>query len=302
MSDARELGRDVLKGVSRSFYLSLRFLPGPMRKPAGIAYLLARTSDTIADSATIPAEQRMGFLESHARQVGGLSKPAPWPTHLIHGTPDVREKRLLECHVQTLGALSALDADEIGLIREVVATIVSGQKLDLERFGDKPAALPAAAALDDYTWRVAGCVGEFWTKLGFATLGEKFSKTPQEELLRLGREYGSGLQLVNILRDLPADLRAGRCYLPVADPKDESLLLAEFSKWREIALARTGRGLEYSEMLGSKRLRVASALPALIASETLGLLENTSLHDLGERIRIPRKRVYSLLFGALLRR
>jgi farnesyl-diphosphate farnesyltransferase len=302
MNDGRELGRDVLKGVSRSFYLSLRFLPVPMREPAGIAYLLARASDTIADSATIPAAERTGFLERHARQVAGLSDPAPWPSALIDGTPDEMEKRLLQCQLQVLEALHALSLEEIRLIREVVEIIISGQKLDLERFGEKSGVLPNTAALDDYTWRVAGCVGEFWTKLGYATLAEKFSKAPQEDMLRLGREYGSGLQLVNILRDFPADLRAGRCYLPVVDPSDESLLLSEFSKWREIALMRVGRGLEYSQMLASKRLRVASALPALIGRETLGLLADVSLPDLEKRIRIPRWRVYSLLGGAWLHR
>jgi len=33
-------------------------------------------------------------------------------------------------------------------------------------------------------------------------------------LLRDGVRFGKGLQLVNILRDLPRDLRQGRCYLP----------------------------------------------------------------------------------------
>ncbi|MQG14159.1 MAG: hypothetical protein FI715_07180, partial [SAR202 cluster bacterium] len=41
--------KDVLKGVSRSFYLTLRILPKPLREPIGLAYLLARTADTIAD-------------------------------------------------------------------------------------------------------------------------------------------------------------------------------------------------------------------------------------------------------------
>ena len=305
MNDTRELEGDVLKGVSRSFYLSLRFLPAPMRRPAGIAYLLARASDTIADSATIPAAERMAFLDLHARQVDGLSEAAPWPQNLIDGTPDPKEKRLLENHVRILDALRGIEPVSLALIREVLATIISGQKLDLERFGnassDNIIALPDDAALDDYTWRVAGCVGAFWTKLGYATLGDGFSKAPQEELLKLAAEYGRGLQLVNILRDLPADLRAGRCYLPVADPHQETQLMAVFSAWREIALLRIGKGMEYSKALRSKRLRIASSLPALIGHETLAMLENATFSDLENGIRIPRRRVYSLLFGALLR-
>jgi farnesyl-diphosphate farnesyltransferase len=305
MNEERELGRVVLKGVSRSFYLSLRFLPGPMRIPAGIAYLLARASDTIADSAAIPAAERMAFLDLHARQVAGHAEAVPWPQRLIEGTPDPKEKRLLESHIRILEALRGMDPVSLALIREVLATIIGGQKLDLERFGNASLqhiiALPDDAALDDYTWRVAGCVGEFWTKLGFATLGEGFSKAPRDEMLMLAVEYGRGLQLVNILRDLPADLNAGRCYLPIADPRDETKLMASFSEWREIALLRLGSGVGYSKTLRSKRLRVASSLPALIGRETLALLENVTLHDLEKGIRIPRKRVYSLMLGAFLR-
>ena len=33
----------------------------------------------------------------------------------------------------------------------------------------------------------------------------------------LGMRFGQGLQLTNILRDVPRDLRQGRCYLPRAD-------------------------------------------------------------------------------------
>ena len=41
--------KDVLKGVSRSFYLTLRVLPKNLRAPIGLAYLLARTADTLTD-------------------------------------------------------------------------------------------------------------------------------------------------------------------------------------------------------------------------------------------------------------
>ena len=305
MNDARELGRDVLKGVSRSFYLSLRLLPAPMREPAGIAYLLARASDTIADSAAIPSEERMAFLDLHARQVAGLAEAVPWPQRLIGGTPDPQEKRLLENHIPILTALRDIDSVSLALIREVLATIISGQKLDLERFGNASSenlvSLPDAAALDDYTWRVAGCVGEFWTKLGFATLGDGFSGNHRDELLSLAAQYGSGLQLVNILRDLPADLRAGRCYLPVNDPADDARLMGGFSHWRDIALRRVAKGMEYSKALRSKRMRMASSMPALIGNETLELLANADSAALTAGVRIPRSRVYRLLLDAFLK-
>ncbi|SVB50912.1 uncharacterized protein METZ01_LOCUS203766, partial [marine metagenome] len=48
-SSRDRLLKDVLEGVSRSFYLTIRVLPKNLREPIGLAYLLARTADTIAD-------------------------------------------------------------------------------------------------------------------------------------------------------------------------------------------------------------------------------------------------------------
>ena len=59
----------LLKGVSRSFYLTLRILPEGMRDPVGLAYLLARAADTIADTSLIPPVQRLDLLLALRQQV-----------------------------------------------------------------------------------------------------------------------------------------------------------------------------------------------------------------------------------------
>ena len=43
----------LLRAVSRSFYVSIRLLPRPLREPVAAAYLLARATDTIADTAQL---------------------------------------------------------------------------------------------------------------------------------------------------------------------------------------------------------------------------------------------------------
>lgn len=301
---AGELETDVLKAVSRSFYLSLRLLPAPMRRPAGIAYLLARTSDTIADSVSVPAAERIAGLEIFSRQVRGESGEIP--VRLAAGIEDEGERILLRRSGEVVAALEALSEAEQVLVREVLETIIGGQKLDLERFGEagseRVVCLQNEAELDDYTWRVAGCVGSFWTKLGFQTLGKSYSDFPQEELVALAIDYGKGLQLVNILRDLPEDLRAGRCYLPVKEVGDEGELMEEFSKWREKAVEMVGRGSEYSARLATKRLRVASVLPAMIAGETLEMMEGVSFEQLKRRIKVPRRKIYAMILRAWISR
>lgn len=298
-----ELETEVLKGVSRSFYLSLRLLPKPMRRAAGIAYLLARTSDTIADAVVGSAEERIESLLGFLKQVRGEIAAQAFPEHFYTGITDPREAMLLLSHVEIVEALRGLESGEIALIHEVLETIVSGQILDLERFGnagDEPSSLKNTEELEDYAWRVAGCVGLFWTRLGFLTMGEKFSSHPQAELEQWGMEYGKGLQLVNILRDFPADRRMGRCYLPVANPADDEACFKEFQIWRKIALKKVAYGRAYAEKLQGWRLRLASGLPAVIAEETLNRLDVRNLAALEPRVKISRNRLYVLILRQCL--
>src|SRR6185436_15786446 len=79
------------------------------------------------------------------------------------------ERTLLENIEQIVRLLGEFSAFDQQLIREVLETITSGQAMDLARFAGATAqhisSLQSDAELDDYTYRVAGCVGEFWTRL-----------------------------------------------------------------------------------------------------------------------------------------
>lgn len=273
-----------------------------MRGAASLGYLLARTSDTLADTAAAPLDLRLRCLQRFAAAVAGNASAPRWPATLCNATADPRERHLLECSGEILDALAALKETEAGLVRDVVDTIISGQTLDLERFGSasraRPIALPDDTALEDYAWRVAGCVGAFWTKLGFATLGKRFSSAPEDELLERGIAFGKGLQLVNILRDLPADLETGRCYLPLADPRDLTELLAAHARWLPRAECWLGEGEIYAATLRSRRLRAATVLPVFIARRTLQPLKDASWEQLQARIKIPRIAVYQALAQA----
>ncbi len=293
--------RQLLQGVSRSFYLSLRLLPGPMREAAGLGYLLARTSDTLADSLALGMEQRLGCLDEFARAVAGEGVPR-WPIRVLNAVADPRERRLLEAVGDCLAGLRGLPVAEAALVREVVATIIGGQRLDLQRFAAAGALMPVAlkddAELEDYAWKVAGCVGEFWTKLGYLTMDGRFSSSDENEMIRLGQNYGKGLQLINILRDLPADLAQGRCYLPVENPADRDALMACHRRWIERADLWVGDGFCYASMLRSRRLRAASVMPAMIAKETLGMMKQVSWDGLKLGVKVSRIQVYAMLFKA----
>ncbi len=291
----------ILQSVSRSFYLSIKFLPRPLRKPVSLAYLLARATDTIADTAAIPAATRLTTLLAFARVIAGEAEFDPMAQTLGNFATqqsDPHERALIEnlrgCIIW-LAQLEPADRDDI---RAVLKTIVTGQELDLRRFGDPAAvtSLQTAAELDEYTWLVAGCVGEFWTKLGFRK-APPFATSSPNEMTKLGRDYGKGLQLINVLRDRSADRRAGRSYLPAQElaTKPEAEV---FAHWLDAAEEKIGAGIDYCAALTNWRVRFATALPALIGARTIALLRAADGGE--ENIKVPRKMVYRILLGALL--
>lgn len=313
MDTTQPLLTDLLRETSRSFYLTLRVLPKTIRRQIGLAYLLARTTDTIADTAIMPLDQRLDALELlRGRILQAHQKPLDFG-ELAAQQDLAPERMLLERSEEAVMAIEMFNEADQQRIREVLKVITSGQQLDLKRFAGASekniVALQNADELDDYTYRVAGCVGEFWTKIcrayefPGATLDEK-------TLLAQGVRFGKGLQLVNILRDMPADLRNGRCYLPgnelaaaglspadLLDMKNEARFRPVYDRYVALAEAHLAAGWEYTNTLPRRcaRVRLACAWPILIGVRTLKLLRAGHVLDPEERIKVSRPEVKKLM-------
>ncbi|MEY2465523.1 MAG: farnesyl-diphosphate farnesyltransferase [Verrucomicrobiota bacterium] len=329
---ANELLTDLLKDVSRSFYLTLRVLPAAIRPQIGLAYLLARTTDTIADTEIVSLERRLELLNQLRERILGSSKAPLDFGELAQNQSSPAERVLLERCEESLSLLNTLSAPDQNLVREVLTTITSGQELDLKRFaplestlqrvGDKLKlglqpiiALQTAAELDDYTYRVAGCVGEFWTKMCRAHLFPD-ANLDDAFLLANGVRFGKGLQLVNILRDLPKDLVQGRCYLPneqlsalglkpedLLKPETEPKLRPLYNEWLDRAEAHLAAGWEYTNRIPfcQMRVRLACAWPILIGRKTIDRLRLGNVLDPQQRIKITRGEVRKIISQSILR-
>lgn len=283
----------VLKEVSRSFYLSLRFLPSGFRGPVSLGYLLARASDTIADAGILGVAERRHLLADFVGWVkGGEALVMPQVAGLPEGER-VLLARLDEC----LAGLEALPDWQREAVRRVVGTITEGQRWDLDRFeGEGVVVLESDEELRRYTYQVAGCVGEFWTEIGFGT-DREFARAPREEMMVWGQAYGRSLQLINILRDVPEDWENGRCYLPGAETP--AALLRERQRW--IIEAREGLDLadRYAGALNGRRMRFGTILPGLIGRGTLVRLENADWPAWERGVKVSRREVYGMMGHAL---
>ena len=307
-----QLHGPILRSVSRSFYLSIRFLPGKLRDPIALAYLLARATDTVADTAEISASLRAEQLAQLARRIqgdtaGGLGSLDKFAVL----QRDEAERALIESFPACLAWLEALSAADQHDIRKLLQAITEGQALDVQRFGDAKAivALHNAAELDRYTHLVAGCVGEFWTTTCFRYL-PGFSRETEQTMIERGVAYGKGLQLINILRDAGADLRAGRCYLPTDELRSSGTSPADLLNnpeaaepvlrgWRERAEQGIAAGIDYACAIRSPRVRLATALPALIGARTSALLRNAGAAVFTQKIKVPRSEVRQILLRTI---
>ena len=182
----------LLKSTSRSFYPTLKYLPKKVRGQIGLLYLLARVADTIADSKHGETEVLLKILKEYNEVAQGNLETLPDFDMIaeIQDNPD--EAELLRNVQSVIEGLEVYDSGDKQRMLECLDVIVSGQVLDLERFGPakeggKISALGDNEQMDDYTYRVAGCVGVFWTKMSLAHL-IKMSPTKEEEFFREGNK------------------------------------------------------------------------------------------------------------------
>ena len=312
--------RQLLQGVSRSFSLSIRLLPKPIQAPVAVGYLLARATDTVADTTAQTQADRLNLL-------AGLVRAIEAPSHVMEDlTPQIQafarqhdnlqERALMQAWPECLSQLQGLKTADQRSVKDVLRIITQGQMADVAVFGDGPNAFNTESDLDNYTWQVAGCVGEFWTEVCARHLPD-FSTRPTLEMRQLGRRYGMGLQRLNILRDSGADLAGGRCYWPRERLSDQGLdpvqlvasvlmgqpLTALTPLW-ETYLDRTQAqledGLQYCLAVNNTRVRLASALPALIGIRTLALLRQSGPAALITPVKMPRHEVKKLLLRIVL--
>lgn len=315
------LEADLLKRVSRSFYLSLAILPRPVRGPVGLAYLFARAADTIADTRLISREERLRHLEAFRAEVRG---EAPSRLHEIISActgpnPHAGERELLSRLPECFARFRELDKADRDRVWRLLFTITEGMIWDLTTFPGEDegrlVALEKREELDRYTYHVAGCVGEFWTEIHVAHR-PRLAAWNVEAMKQKGVRFGKGLQMTNVLRDLARDLRNGRCYLPRNDLKRLSLEPADLldpgairrvrplvMDLLALTLEHYDAGWEYTLAIprAEWRMRLACAWPLLIGLRTLGFLaESPNLLDPRQAIKIPRSMVYSILLRSLL--
>lgn len=323
---------DVLADVSRAFYLSIWVLPSLVREPIGVAYLLARAADTLADNPQADPKVRLADLEKWQTILAAKSAPEesrPFWDYLKAYVQEGAKSGALAAAVGTSpgsitkgeGRLLARLDDVYSLYLnldffaqqealEVVSTLIEGMKLDLRSF---PGAFTTDEQLENYTYLVAGCVGQFWSRI---TAHYLHAIKPEDlsSMENLGISFGKALQYVNVLRDMPRDIRCGRLYIPCSglekflEPTQQndaelSAFKAKLRPWIDKALDHFYDALLYIQKTPRTALflRLSTVWPVAIGLGTLlEMACNPEWPTFSKRVKVSRPWVYTMMAISLV--
>jgi farnesyl-diphosphate farnesyltransferase len=263
---------DLLQKTSRTFALTIPFLPEPTRQEVEVAYLLFRIVDTFEDATLWPPQRRVDTL----KRFGELLELEPEASAALAAEcaqePPVTHEgylELLQKMPYVLRVFAGVRAPARACIRKHVLRSAERMATFVDRTDEHgKLALLTLEDLSAYCYGVAGIVGEMLTELYLIDRPELANVA--DGLRAASAEFGEGLQLVNILKDAQRDEDEGRTYLPRFAPLTDVFALAESD-----LQAAAG----YVELL-----RSAGAEPGLVAfNAVISKLAIANLHILQTR-------------------
>ena len=308
----------ILEGTSRSFYLSLKELPNSIRPQVSLLYMLARTSDTIADSEQGDASDLLLALESYNDFSQGKTSNLMDISSLAESQRNKSEASLLRNVEKIVSKIADFSESDQKAIRHCLGIIIGGQILDLQRFSSDEGtilSLESDEELDDYAYRVAGSVGEFWTRMSLDHIFKLKEENSEVELFEKGIRFGKALQMINILRDIPADLSLGRCYIPrskmerygitptdLLEPSSMDSFRPLYDEYLDLTDEYLTSAVQYIEMLPhwKFRLRAACMFPVIIGKRTVSKLREGNVLDPSNRIKIDRSEIKDVIKKVVL--
>jgi len=274
---------DLLQKTSRTFALTIPFLPEPTRREVGIAYLLFRIIDTFEDATRWPPNRSVEALARFVALVDGPPGAAASLVDECAREPPVDHAGYRELLAEIPLVLQAFRDLQPGA-RESIHRHLGRSAEGMKRFVIRSAEpeglkLETIEDLHDYCYAVAGIVGELLTEL--VLLGRPRLASVAADLKSRAAAFGEGLQLVNILRDAHPDAAQGRVYLPRRATTREVIALAN----RDLTAAAA-----YTETLraaGAERGLVAfNAFIAKLAIANLQLLREKGLGAKLSRLQV----------------
>nr|VFJ88120.1 MAG: farnesyl-diphosphate farnesyltransferase [Candidatus Kentron sp. H]VFJ90123.1 MAG: farnesyl-diphosphate farnesyltransferase [Candidatus Kentron sp. H]VFJ96486.1 MAG: farnesyl-diphosphate farnesyltransferase [Candidatus Kentron sp. H] len=303
-----------LRGVSRTFALTIPQLPSKLRLRVGNAYLLCRICDTIEDESSLPIEQKARFADDFVRVVEGHAS--------AQGFADTLSKALTEATpeaerdlIRNTGRVIRLTRDFTPPQRRAIGDCVGEMATGMMHYQKRQSlnGLRDITEMGDYCYYVAGVVGVMLTKL-FCDYSREIAKN-RDRMLGLTVSFGQGLQMTNILKDIWEDRERGACWLPrdvfspcpftlreIPEHRDDGCYLAGMERLIAITLAHLQNALQYTLLIPpeEKGIRRFCFWALGMALLTLRKIDKHRNFRSGEEVKISRLSVKATIVGTEL--
>ncbi|HEX2734064.1 MAG TPA: squalene/phytoene synthase family protein [Polyangiaceae bacterium] len=305
--------RESLERHSRTFAIPIRMLPALLDRAVTCSYLLCRIADTVEDTPDWDTPTKSQLYRLLQDAVDGQLAAQDFAS-AVQSTPggDPAERTLLMGLGRVLSVFGELPDGLQRVCRERVVELIGGMMIYSRRRAgsDGIRCLESTADLDRYCYFVAGVIGRLLTDAFLHEL-PMIDEAAARAMRTHAEQFGAGLQLVNILRDLSADLQRGVCFVPRSSFERAQLAPAElcnpqyrrqaramldelFTKARAHLLA----AFEYALAIpaSSVQIRNFCLVPLWLAVATLQqCASDQRLLQSGETVKLSRQRVMELI-------
>lgn len=314
LATADRWANEILPGVSRTFAISIRFLPGTLGRAVGVAYLLARIADTIEDDGALTADRKAELLDAFTAALDDPADADAFPALASEVSGSAAHVALVQRTNWACLILRSLPDRTRAIVARWIREMAGGMRKFALRYPDG-IRIDTLAEYREYCYYVAGTVGcmltELWREHSRAIGAREYAA-----LWERCQRFGEALQTVNILKDIAWDAEhENAIYIPARTLADhgsghETLLAPGFldanhaavSEFIALAWTDLDEALQYLFRIPRRALAIRAfcVLPLLYAYATLRELSATrAMLRPGGSVRISRPEVRWLMVAGL---
>ncbi len=272
--------KELLRSASRTFAIGIERLPGVLGEAAMVAYLLLRVSDYLEDNAGMSPPRKIALLKLWVDILMRKDNAASLTSQLNEVDTNNPDAVVAQHAADLLSRLDTFPTEVQEIIRRHVIDSTQG----MARWVARGPQVDDENDLDDYMFEVAGRVGYLVMQL-YAWYSLTIRRK-QELLMPLAREFGLGLQTVNVIRGLREDYERGWMYIPSKflaalnlspqqffEPEYQAEALKVLDMLADKAERHLRHALHLVEALPpwQHRLRLACIFPLMFAIRTLSI-------------------------------
>jgi len=313
--EAERFAHAILPDVSRTFAISIRFLPGTLGRAVLTAYLLCRIADTVEDDNSTAPGRRAELLDEFLRTLTDRDAAEAFAARAAELKGDPAHLTLVSRTDLVLVLFRTLPART----QERVAHWVREMGVGMAKFVrtyPQGIRIQTLAEYKEYCYYVAGTVGCLLTEL-WHLHAKAIGKREFDRLWVKCQSFGEALQTVNILKDIAWDAQhENSIYIPAKDlaahgSSHETLLSPQHLEnnhkavvhFIELAKSDLDEALEYIVLIPRRAfaIRAFCVLPLLFAYATLRDLSGSrAMLTVGGSVKISRREVKALMIAGVL--